>query len=394
MPSTSGSHATLALALWLAVTSSVAPAAFAAPKGTAMQVAQRLAAEAKEAYMARDYGRAADLYAEALKNVEHERLFFTYGRSLEQLGQFKTAGYAYGRAVALATPGAERNAMSARAAANAKLDEAQQRLVDGQAGAAQPMAQSAHRVLSAQSKRAEDGEVYPEPASVLLLLARIELALGNHAAAQQLLVEVRTDPTAPESVVGRARDLAAGAPGAKAVPTGLASERGSQVSDSAGVVGSKDTARDKPVVEATAAQAESGEASPQVTLPAVPQPAAVKSVAAWASLGVSAAVALAGGLWWGLSTADAHEMQAKIDRARADGSAVEGVTQQDYAAAKVSADRGYGYGSAMVIAGVAGLAGSVLWLALAGNDSSRAAPAVGVTGGAHGAIGLALSGHW
>lgn len=179
--------------------------AVAAPKGVA--VAQRLAAEAKTAYLARDYGKAAALYAEAVQNFAHADLHFMHGRSLEQLGQFRPAGQAFGRAGALSAGGPTRDVIGARAAADAKLDEAQQQLLDGNPTKALPMVRAAHAVLFSQSRRAEDGQVYPEPAAVLLLLARAELATGGHAAAQQILVDVVSDPTAPAEAVERAKAL-------------------------------------------------------------------------------------------------------------------------------------------------------------------------------------------
>jgi len=97
----------------------------APPKAAAVVAAQRFAAEARAAYVARDYDKAAILYAEALKNLDHENLWFTYGRSLEQTGQFKAAAQAYERAVALMAVGGIREVAAGRQAANVKLDEAQ-----------------------------------------------------------------------------------------------------------------------------------------------------------------------------------------------------------------------------------------------------------------------------
>lgn len=369
--------------------------ATAAPKGGNLQAAQKLAADAEAAYMARNYERAAELYAEAIRNFEHENLHFTHGRSLEHLSRFAEAAGAFGRATALTTVDAVRNVTSFRAAANRKLDEAQQHLADGQLAAAQVSARSGHAVLLRQAKRAEDGKVYPEPASVQLLLGRIELALGNVAAAQTLFAEIRSDPTAPEKVIERATQLAAGPvgkapePPAKpvvVVPVKVEPPPPPKVESSP--VGRKDPA---PVVVVPAPKP-AAVTKPAVVDVVVPAPASGgRSKAPWAALGVSAAVAVGGAAWWGVASSQASDIQAKLDKAKATGGSVAGLTQADYAAAKASADRGYQYGSVLAIVGAAAAAGSLVWMALSGDAS---APKVSIGPMADAGWQLAVAGGW
>ncbi len=194
------------LAISLATASAV-PTAFAAPAAQAMQTAQRLAKEALAAYRALDYAKATRLYADALRSVEHEDLFFMYGRSLEQVGQFAMAAFAYERSETRLKPGPVLAAVHARAGAAHRLDDAMRALAEARPADALAAARQAHAVLYAQSRRAEDGQVYPEPASALLVLARAEQAAGNDAGARQMLAEIRLDPTAPAAVLAEVARL-------------------------------------------------------------------------------------------------------------------------------------------------------------------------------------------
>lgn len=324
----------------------VGSAAVAAPpQAAAVQAAQKAAAEAKVAYLARDYDKAAAQYAEALKNFEHPNLFFTYARSLEQLGQFKTAAFAFERAAKLTNPGPERNTMAARGAANIQLDEAQQQFSDGQAAAALPLIRAAHLVLLGQSKRAEDGQVYPEPAAALLLFARIELALGNAGHAAELLAEVQADPTAPPKAVERAGQLARAKPAEVAAKPAVA----------------------QPVEEPVVAQAP---AKPAVTpgeaergpVESVQAPApAERPLGAWIALGGSTVLTLAGAAWWAATASEVAELQTKLDSASASKTPVAGMSQQDYEAAKVRLDNATLASSALMIGGGVAMAASAAW---------------------------------
>ena len=335
------------------------PSAAAAPKGGSVQAAQRLAGEAKAAYLARDYDRAVALFADALKQFEHENLFFTYGRSLEQTSQFKAAAFAFGRAEALTPAGPAKTVAAERATANAKLDEAQQVLTDGDAQAALPMARAAHAVLFGQSKRAADGENYPEPATVLLLLARVEQGCGHAEAAQQLLGEVRADPTAAVKVLERAEQLAkAGGSDARvvAVPVEV-----------------------KPVAVKTPIRAEP-KAVPMAVSPVELVPVVAKAatsgkgrpVAAWSALGVSSAVALGGAYWWWSAGNEGDAIAAKVQAAKAVGGPVVGMSQQEFVAAKAQVDRGYAVAPVVALVGAAAAVGSVIWLATSGGDAATA----------------------
>ncbi|MBI5610892.1 MAG: hypothetical protein HY902_18580 [Deltaproteobacteria bacterium] len=205
---------TVAAILALSLCSSVTAAA---PKTDAAS-AQRLAAEGKQRYLARDYQTAADRYAAALQRLAHPALFFAQARCLEQLGRFGQAASAYQRAEAASNATEEKSVVRARGAANGKLAEAQAEFDRGAAAAALPIASAGHRVLYAQAKRADDGGIYPEPAAALLLLARLELAAGSRDAALQLLADIRGDPTAPDAVVGDAQTLAKAAVARPAEP--------------------------------------------------------------------------------------------------------------------------------------------------------------------------------
>ena len=347
------------------------PVFAATPKAAAVAAAARkLAAEAKTAYIARDYDKAALLYAEALKNVDHEDLWFTYARALEQVGQFKTAAMAYGRAAALTSAAPARATMAARQAANAKLDEAQQLLGDGQPALAQPLARAAHAVLFAQSKRAEDGEVYPEPASVLLLLARLELATGHAEAAQQMLVEIHADPTAPPKVVERAAQLAASAAkpavsneegpgvgantgaGLRARPPSVAPEP--KVIEAPASAKSSETARAETPKSPISASAQTAK-PPDPSVTATTPPARKTPLSRWIALGSTAAIAIAGGVLLGMSVSEKNAIQTKQDAALASGKPVDGMSLADYTDAKTRLDRNYFAGSALAIGGGVGV---------------------------------------
>lgn len=324
----------------------------AVPKAAAVAAAQKLSAEARTAYMARDYDKAVILYAEALKNFDHENLWFTYGRSLEQTAQFKVAAQAFERAVALMSASSIREVAVGRQAANVKLDEAQQLLNDGQAPQAQPLARAAHDLLFAQSRRAADGQVYPEPASVLLLLARLEMATGNAVAAQQALAEIKADPTAPAKVVERATQLADASAIGETSPSADRPAAGLRARPPAGPI-----AEQKPIVGANV--------HPQQPL------------ARWIALGGSGAVALAGVVLLAVSASEKSGIQSKIDTATASGKPVDGMSLTDYVDAKSRLDRNYFAGSAMAIAGGVGVAASALWMLLAPNAKVVVAPQVG-----------------
>lgn len=347
----------------------------AAPKAAAVQAAQKLIADGKAAYRARDYEGAAHAYAEALKHVEHENLFFNYARSLEQLGQFKSAAFAYGRAEAMMIVGPARNTIAARGVSNAKLDEAQQLLNDGQPGQAQPMARAAHSVLFGQSRRAEDGQIYPEPASVLLLLARLELATGNSAAALQMVAEIRSDPTASQVILDQAAQLAATPP---VVPPPVAAPVPPVQPEPAKPepVGPEPVKPEPAKPEPVKPEAAPAEPTPPTT--SAPQrhspdpgPMTVITVKGvepaqplvrWLALGGSAAVAVAGGIWLAASAIEASDIQGKLDKARSSGGKVDGLTQSDYEAAKTRLDSAYFASSGMAIAGGVGVAASAAWL--------------------------------
>ena len=344
----------VALAVMFAALSAVPPDAQAAGKAGTVQAAQKLAGEAKAAYMARDYDKAVELFAEALRNFEHPNLHFTHGRSLEHLSRFSEAAAAFARAGALSTEAAGRTVADARAVANRKLDEAQQLLSDSQAALARVSARAAHTVLVGQAKRAEDGEVYPEPASVLLLLARIEFALGNAAGAQTLLAEVAADPTAAPKVAERAAQMAANPRGGVAEP----------------VPTPKPEPRDKTAVEPKAAELEP-RTTPREPGVVAPAPAKGRPVAALAALGVSAAVTVAGTAWYAMASSSAADLQTKLNAAKQSGKPVDGLDQQAYTTAKADADRGYKVGSALAIGGGVALAASVAWLVLAGDGTEQ-----------------------
>lgn len=329
----------------------------APPQAAAVQAAQKAAAGAKGAYLARDYDRAATLYAEALKSFEHPNLAFMYARSLEQLGQFKTSAFAFDRAAKLSAAGPERMTMAARGVANGQLDEAQQLLTDGQPVQAIPLVRAAHLAFMTHSKRAEDGQVYPEPAAALLLFARIELALGNRGRAAELLAEVQADPTAPQKVIDRAGQLALQQPeGPRVKPAEVAA---------------------RPVVEQPVGE----EAEPEVVqAPARPAIAPVEAervpvgavqarpsitikrpLGAWIALGGSTVLTLAGAAWWAATASEVAELQAKLDSASAAKTPVAGVTQEDYVAAKVRLDNATLVSSALMIGGGVAMVASAAW---------------------------------
>ena len=374
-------HHLVTIALLFATLAAPAQVQAAAPKPGAIAVAQKLAAEAKAAYIARDYDKAALLYAEALKNFDHEDLWFTYARSLEQGGQFKTAAMAYGRAGALMPARTERTTIAARGVANAKLDEAQQLLTDGQPAQAQTLARAAHAVLYAHSRRAEDGKVYPEPASVLLLLARLELAQGNQAVAQQMPGEIRGDPTAPPKVLERAAQLAsasahASAPASAPVPA-PAPAPAPAVAPATPPESTTSAPAPSPdrVGAGLRARPASGPADPKRLDPTITtQPAKTKLLLRWIALGSSAAVALTGAAWLGISASEKSAIQSKIDAASASGKSVDGLSQTDYAAAKTRLDRNYFASSVMLGAGGVGIAASALWLWLGPDNNVAVVP--------------------
>lgn len=336
----------------------VGSAAVAAPpQAAAVQAAQKAAAEAKAAYLARDYDKAAAQYAEALKNFEHPNLFFTYARSLEQLGQFKTAAFAFERAAKLTNPGPERNTMAARGAANIQLDEAQQQLSDGQAAAALPLIRAAHLVLLGQSKRAEDGQVYPEPAAALLLFARIELALGNAGHAAELLAEVQADPTAPQKLIDRAGQLAGQQPaGPRAKPAEVAAKSAVAQPVEEPVVAKPVVAQAPAKPAVTPGEAERG----PVESVQAPAPAE-RPLGAWIALGGSTVLTLAGAVWWAATASEVAELQTKLDSATAAKTPVAGMSQQDYEAAKVRLDNATLASSALMIGGGVAMAASAAW---------------------------------
>ena len=382
----------LLFAAAVAISFAACPIAKAAPKAAAVAAAQKLAASAKAAYIARDYDKAAILYAEALKNVDHENLWFTYGRSLEQAGQFKTSAMAYGRAVALMAAGPMANTIAARAAASNKLDEAQQLLADGQPAQALPLARAAHAALIAQSKRAEDGQNYPESASVLLLLARLELATGNPAVAQQMLVEIHADPTAPPKVVERAAQLAASAAkpavsneegpgvgantgaGLRARPPSVPPEP--KVIEAPASPKSAETARAetaKSTETTETARAETAK-SPNSSVTATAPTPQKQPLSRWIALGSTAAIAIAGGVLLGMSISEKNAIQSKQDAALATGKPVDGMSLSDYTDTKIRLDRNYFAGSALAIGGGVGVAASALWLWLGADEKVVVVP--------------------
>ena len=351
--------------LLIAVAQLLAVAASAAPKAVA--AAQKLAGEGKDAYLARDYERAAALFASAIRNFAHEDLHFMHGRSLEQLAQFRAAADAFVRAATLAPAGPARDVMALRATTNAQLDQAQQLMIDGQSAKALPVVRAAHAVLFAQARRASDGQVYPEPAAALVLLARAELTAGGAAAAQQLLADVIADPTAPPAVVERARAMAAAAPSVRV-----------DAAEAPKVIAPPATSPEATAPadhSAPLAKAESAPEATPVVVGHAAAPAPEMRVGVWAALGTSAAVAVAGGAWWAMSAGEASNVQAKLTAAAAGGK-VDGLTQVDYAAAKVRLDRGVHVGSLLTLVGGAGLAASALWWWLGADTPAPARPAV------------------
>jgi len=165
-------------------------------------------------------------------------------------------------------------------------------LNDGQAPQAQPLARAAHEVLFAQSRRAADGQVYPEPASVLLLLARLEMATGNAVAAQQALAEIRADPTAPAKVVERAAQLADASGIGETSPS---VDRDSSASPN-GRVGAGLRARPASVPIAEQKQGVTATSTPKQPL------------ARWIALGGSSAVTLVGVVLLGISSGEKREI--------------------------------------------------------------------------------------